>query len=59
MDHSRVKHYVSIVGILGLACFGAFYLWEIQEPKATIVLAIITAMAGLGGYNLHQREDTQ
>lgn len=58
MNHNRVKHYVSIVGIVGLLFFGLAYLMYSQNPSATVVLSIVAGIAGLGGYNLKQREDT-
>lgn len=58
MDHARVKHYVSVVGIVALAGFGAFYIMSSPEPNATVVLSIVAGIAGLGGYNLKQRQDT-
>jgi hypothetical protein len=57
VNHRRVKHYVSIVAILALAAFGAWYLMESTEPRPDVVVAIVASIAGLGGYNLRQRSD--
>jgi hypothetical protein len=58
MNHKRVKHYVSIAGIIALLLFGGAYLFTAESVSAEIVALIVTGIAGLGGYNLAQREDT-
>lgn len=57
MNHSRVKHYVSIVGILALVIVGGVYLTLSPDPNATVILSIVAGIAGLGGYSLKQRQD--
>ena len=46
---------VTIAGIVAVLVFGLGYLYVVGEPSATVLLSIIAAMAGLGGYNLQKR----
>lgn len=55
MDHSIVKHYVSLVAILGLTAFGVTYLEWARQPEQVVIITIIAAIAGLGGYEVRQR----
>lgn len=55
VDHSRVKHYVSIVGIFSLTVFGGLYVSMIETPRPTVVSLIIASIAGLGGYSVKKK----
>jgi len=57
MNHSKVKHYVSIFGIISLGIFGITYLMYSPEINPTVVLSVIAGIAGLGGYSLRSREE--
>lgn len=56
MNHDRVKHYVSLAGIVALTAFGAAYLYAVPDPNAQVVLAVIASVAGLGGYSVRNRK---
>lgn len=59
MNHSKVKHYVSIVGIVMLAVYGAVYLVTVSEPNPGVVIAIVTGIAGLGGYSVRKHKQLE
>jgi len=55
MDHAKIRHYTSITAIIGLSLFGVWYLMEVPEPRATVIITIVGAIAGLGGYQIKRR----
>jgi len=59
MNHTKAKHYVSIAGIVVLGIGLVSYLMYNGEVSATVVISFIAGIAGLGGYNLRQRQDTK
>jgi len=54
MGH-RQRTVVVVAAILASLAFGAAYLATTTEPRATVVLTIIAAIAGLGGYEVRER----
>lgn len=58
MNHTRAKHYVSIAGIVVLGVGLVAYLLYNGEVNGSVVISFIAGIAGLGGYNLRQRQDT-
>ena len=59
MNHSKTKHYVSVIGIVALALGLITYILYNGKVSATVVISFVAAIAGLGGYNLKQRQDTK
>jgi len=55
MDHHKAKHYTTIIAILGLSVFGWVYLEMVSNPEPTVIITIVAAIAGLGGYEVRKR----
>lgn len=51
----RHRTAVVVISTLAVAAFGAYYLATVADPQPGVVVTIVAAIAGLGGYEVRER----